>query len=343
VRYHGPTAGAGSRNCITISASSGECTITGCTLSGTYSATEGSRGIRQTAECTLTVSSTTITGGVYGFLIGSGVSGDAILDSCTISNVNDGITCEAGSNITITNCTIHAFQHGAVQVGGSGATGLVHHNTVYFSGSLAHNNGYIAETGATVEFYHNVAYGLESASGNGYGFLAQNTGTTATVKNNIAQDCKVGFQHTGGLATIDSDYNDAYGCAVNYSTSPAWGTGANDLEVDPEFTAAGSQDFTLQLTSDCIDAGVAITGINDGYEGAAPDIGRYEVEVETTGVLAVTLAALTLVASGGFPVEAVEGPVVTSRARDLSLTSQARDLTLTSRARDLTLTSVERG
>lgn len=35
-------------------------------------------------------------------------------------------------------------------------------------------------------------------------------------------------------------------------------------------------DFRLQKTSPCINAGVVIAGVNDGYRSTAPDIGALE-------------------------------------------------------------------
>ena len=45
---------------------------------------------------------------------------------------------------------------------------------------------------------------------------------------------------------------------------------------NPRYTNGDSSDFTLKCDSPCIDSGVIIDGITDGYVGSAPDIGALE-------------------------------------------------------------------
>ncbi|MGL4234223.1 MAG: hypothetical protein ACRCWJ_22910, partial [Casimicrobium sp.] len=46
--------------------------------------------------------------------------------------------------------------------------------------------------------------------------------------------------------------------------------------TDPRFNDAANADFTLRADSPALDAGVAIAGITDAFQGSAPDIGAYE-------------------------------------------------------------------
>ena len=48
------------------------------------------------------------------------------------------------------------------------------------------------------------------------------------------------------------------------------------LSVDPGFIDEGNADFRLRVDSPLVDRGVHIPGINDGFLGAAPDIGAHE-------------------------------------------------------------------
>jgi len=47
-------------------------------------------------------------------------------------------------------------------------------------------------------------------------------------------------------------------------------------ESNLPFADFANNNFTLSPTSLLIDAGVYISGINDGYNGVAPDIGAFE-------------------------------------------------------------------
>lgn len=48
------------------------------------------------------------------------------------------------------------------------------------------------------------------------------------------------------------------------------------ISADPKFVDADSGDFRLEATSPAIDRGVEIPGINEGFVGAAPDMGSHE-------------------------------------------------------------------
>jgi len=60
----------------------------------------------------------------------------------------------------------------------------------------------------------------------------------------------------------------------------ATGLECNGLEVTSKFKNAGIGDFTLRPLSPNIDRGVVISGINDNFNGAAPDIGVYESDYD---------------------------------------------------------------
>jgi hypothetical protein len=64
----------------------------------------------------------------------------------------------------------------------------------------------------------------------------------------------------------------------------ATGQEANGLNVTPGFLGPQSGNYTLKSTSSLIDAGVIIPGINHNYTGAAPDIGAFEFNGDTSGL-----------------------------------------------------------
>ena len=67
---------------------------------------------------------------------------------------------------------------------------------------------------------------------------------------------------------------------THYTTLAAFtaatGQEPHGLNLEPGFANAAAGDYTLAAASKLIDAGVVIPGINDDYNGAAPDIGAYE-------------------------------------------------------------------
>lgn len=67
---------------------------------------------------------------------------------------------------------------------------------------------------------------------------------------------------------------------TNSTDLPASESTTNTTSVDPKLTAA----YKLKNSSPCIDAGVVISGITDGYKGAAPDIGWKEYRRKMGGL-----------------------------------------------------------
>jgi len=95
------------------------------------------------------------------------------------------------------------------------------------------------------------------------------------------------------------------------------GQECHGISSDPLFNNAAGDDFTLQDSSPCIDAGRVITGFNDAsgpypYQGSAPDIGAFEFSSEPVcnadftaspreGIAGVTEFVLTDATWGGTP------------------------------------------
>jgi hypothetical protein len=46
---------------------------------------------------------------------------------------------------------------------------------------------------------------------------------------------------------------------------------------NPPVPERGAPDLRLKPRSAAVDAGVRLPGVNDGYQGAAPDLGAYEL------------------------------------------------------------------
>ncbi len=171
-------------------------------------------------------------------------------------------------------CASYGVTHGGIRTGATGGTSdwMTYQNTVYeVTAGLVY--GLITD-GGNADFYHNTLVGPAT------GIIVQSN-NEINAENNIAINTNYGYHVvTGYTPTGTRDYN----CAYNYATSAYredWAAGAHDVLADPLFTDVGSYDFTLTAFSPCRDTGISIPGINDGYYGLAPDIGRWEYVIQS--------------------------------------------------------------
>ena len=108
---------------------------------------------------------------------------------------------------------------------------------------------------------------------------------TVTVKNNLFFDTESIVQ--ANAPTVTADYNGWFDATDTIA-------GANDVgNADPKFVDQPNHDYHLLVTSTCIDAGVDV-GLP--FNGAAPDIGRYEFgggEETTTSTSTTTTSTST--------------------------------------------------
>lgn len=206
----------------------------------------------------------------------SGSGTDINLNNVTAStNANDGINVKGNwTDVDITGCstvgngtvddgdgiTYHNSTTGDVKycfISNNRKSGFAH--VVNSSVNMSYNiirhdtNGTIAlahfEGTGTFNFFNNTLY---SPAQTGEGI--ENNGATVNLRNNILYGFDTGILHTGG--TTDSDYNLVYNAGTaNWSGLTQ---GANSLSLNPLFTNAGSDNFTLQTSSPAIDEGEEI-------------------------------------------------------------------------------------
>jgi hypothetical protein len=146
-------------------------------------------------------------------------------------------------------------------------TGDVNHggNGINFGG---HNNA--PPAGSNLPYLTGVLYNNTIVSGDNYTvfnyFAAAADDAHMTLRNNILDGNQPAGQTfgyvPGGTPVQDHDLVTLFG----YDGKPP----------DPQFIDPASSNFGLQSSSPAVNAGVAITGITDGYVGAAPDEGAYE-------------------------------------------------------------------
>lgn len=136
--------------------------------------------------------------------------------------------------------------------------------TMYASGGAIHTLG----IGNSFSLNNCTIAGNEAVTGDGGGVYLVNG--AASIANTIIYD-------NNGM--YSDDFFIGFGAAadLNYSNSniPDDATGSNNITVNPLFQDASNQNFQLQETSPCIDAG---TDIGYEFNGAAPDMGCYEYD-----------------------------------------------------------------
>jgi len=167
----------------------------------------------------------------------------------------------------------------------------VYYNIFYGNGiGLASGEIKITECDGTNYFYNNVC-----AKGDGYGIFINNNSANQVFKNNIlySNTSEDLYLASGATTGHTFDYNcyyrssgniisyggDTYTVATFSTYQSEKSQDANGIASDPLFVDAANDNFHLQITSPCINAGTSV-GLTEDYEGnpvgALPDIGAYE-------------------------------------------------------------------
>jgi len=155
-----------------------------------------------------------------------------------------------------------------------------------------------------VNVYHNTVYGSHPDS-RPYGLFLFNNVTDIDMRNNICHGTQNDDNHTDSRCVLDEGnssftirdrnlyFQEDTGQPITGSQHGVGGwdvymhewdswTAASGFEThspDPQrplFVDQQNSDFNLTAASPAIDAGVSIPGINDGYNGTAPDLGAIE-------------------------------------------------------------------
>jgi len=174
----------------------------------------------------------------------------------------------------------------------------VANNMVYFAGLT----GIYEEGGTDNRYFYNSVY-QEMNPSTTYNFYIYH-GTNITLKDNILYHTGGGTHYalsiTGDLVTypLTSDYNDFYAPSAfvgyyngNRTTLANWqsatGLDAHSLSVDPSFVSLATPDLHISPPSPVDQAGIAISGITNDFDGNArfsiPDIGADEFNVPLAG------------------------------------------------------------
>jgi hypothetical protein len=122
-------------------------------------------------------------------------------------------------------------------------------NLPYLRGSLV-NNTIVSGMGYTIFNY----------------FAKAGSVADSTVRNNILD----------GARPAGQDYGYVAGGNPNDSNNLVTSRSLDNSGTDPLYTNAAGGDLSVRSGSPAIDRGAVISGITDGYAGAAPDIGAFE-------------------------------------------------------------------
>jgi len=237
----------------------------------------------------------------------------------TIYNAGDDAISTDGwtSNLRVWNNTMHDVLVGISFAPTKGGPVYAIRNLIYNVG--IGNNNY---TGMTFKFNYDDESGIRYLFHNtcdavidGDGLEIRHPGTWDNIyaRNNIWSGTRYTFRNVNTSNPIDFDYDNLY--TSDNSKFAYWGgSGAlnslsefqtstgqelNGINVNPEFISPSSDtgdsgvDYNLQNSSDCINVGIFIPGINDDYYGTAPDLGAFKNDQIVPVELEIFTAKLT--------------------------------------------------
>ncbi len=143
----------------------------------------------------------------------------------------------------------------------------------------------------TMFLFHNTCHAALPEN-DGFGIRSSGSWDNIVSRNNIWSGTRYALSNENPSQPLDLDWDNLHTTMVNelvywegsgdrhFNTlvelQNETGQELNGISVDPDFADPARWDYALASTSDLIDAGLHIPGINDGFEGSAPDIGAFE-------------------------------------------------------------------
>lgn len=280
--YHPATSSTAGISTSNSGAVIEDCTIISRYGKGLYLST-GSSNVR-IRRCTLiSLITTSSVAGNNGVEIKVGTGHE--IERCFFTNWVDGVYAMNGTSSTVRHNTFVDCYH-AFCLWENNAPCVAHHNICYLtkdSGDFPTHGFVLHNQTSPSQCYHNTFAYLTKNSGatpHGCGFHIDNGATAATTyaSNNSFYGCKIGiyWDVTSAANTFYLGNNAFFDCTNNFVGVPSEDQGTGNVTTDPMFVNPGNYDFRLLPSSPLIDAGLAVTGINEGFRGGAPDIGAHE-------------------------------------------------------------------
>lgn len=138
------------------------------------------------------------------------------------------------------------------------------HGTQGFVFDISHNKGSWGASIGGLQIVNNI---MSVSTGKIYGIETWPLPSSVVINHNLLHNAG-----TGHIATVVGK-----GGTSSFATFRSWtGYEASGLTGDPRFASASNRDYRLQGSSPAIDRGRTVSGITDGFKGAAPDMGRFE-------------------------------------------------------------------
>lgn len=229
-------------------------------------------------------------------------------------NDNYGIGLLTVTNSVIERNKIHDFIRLAIGIDGDCSLVTIKNNLIYnIIGDALYswNSGLVISESTQTAIYNNSIYNTYNNAVNVSGIVILSIGGGATnditVKNNIIHMANYGIIISNDTRTgFSSDYNDFYNVATigywdsaNQTTLEDWQTAANSdrhsIITDPLFssTTAGLEDFHLQDSSLCIDAGQNNSGLTDDYDNEPRPYNIADIGADERPVFSVSPSGLS--------------------------------------------------
>jgi hypothetical protein len=294
---------------VVISTGASDWTIDSCDFAQAHTC---HIGIWDTASGNIIISNSTFSHSGLGHFIGAGNAIDVttttnplvIVEKCTFTHVGDwagsgyhdhGIYFKGGRLIWRYNYQYDGgTETGAsVKISNNAQDGCEIYYNVISSGGGIQSWGVLSEAGSGHKVYNNVFYGVGTGVWqSGSNGPTVKGGSGITIKNNIFHTTPYCFIKGTATTNLVSDYNVFY----NGPASPfAWGKtpysladwkintnqDSHSISIDPKFIRAAENNFHLQPSSSCINAGIGVGlthdfDMNPVPQGGSVDMGAFQ-------------------------------------------------------------------
>ena len=206
-----------------------------------------------------------------------GINDGCYASSCTSNSIYINANGNTYTDFKIVNNLIVGSTSRAILIHGGSDVGI-YHNTIYGSHPEAHPYSLVTFSDTRhVDLRNNIIHGTlpNAGASDGRCVLSEN-GTNFTIRNHnlyYQEDATQPF--SGSDATGVEGWNNLMSEWADWRARTGYES-AGPEPGDPLFADPVNGDFNLLKDSPAVGAGALIAGINENYEGGAPDLGAFE-------------------------------------------------------------------